>query len=46
MLLAIDAGNTQTVVGLYELDDDGVPDVERKPDELSCEQPLEIHPGS
>lgn len=34
MLLAIDAGNTQTVVGLYELDDDGgVPDIERKPDD-------------
>ena len=26
MLLAIDAGNTQTVIGLYELDDDPAPD--------------------
>ena len=34
MLLAIDAGNTQTVVGLYELDDDGAEShVERRPED-------------
>jgi type III pantothenate kinase len=31
VLLAIDAGNTQTVVGLYELDDDPAPD--RRPED-------------
>ncbi len=34
MLLAIDAGNTQTVVGLYELDDDDAePRVDRRPED-------------
>lgn len=34
MLLAIDAGNTQTVVGLYELDDeDSEPPVDRRPED-------------
>jgi type III pantothenate kinase len=34
VLLAIDAGNTQTVVGLYELDDeDSEPPVDRRPED-------------
>ncbi len=38
MLLAIDAGNTQTVVGLYELDDEPVPGAARR-----CEDGLLDH---